>query len=305
MGWEYRGSNRYFYKARRVGRRVVKEYVGGGRVAELSAQLHGYEKQIARLAATEYLLDRIGREADAAFAVEFDALCGRAIGRWLTALGFHRHHRGAWRRRRGFRGVKPVQLTRRAPFDEWNTDTLKAAGGFPPKDLLDRAAEGDAEVLPALERHLDENPACVPLFGDIGRQALVRVIRAVANGNLTFERAMLRQAGALRRRLAGEAPSAPEVLLAERATMRWLTLSVHGASYNAEPRQGMPYKEHVFHKKRIGGANRRLQSTLRTLATVRRLRLPDLLTVVHVGGEPDLRRSAAPREMAELIPVDT
>ena len=37
MGWEYRGGNRYFYNARRVGRRVVKEYVGGGLVAELSA----------------------------------------------------------------------------------------------------------------------------------------------------------------------------------------------------------------------------------------------------------------------------
>lgn len=37
MGWETRRNNRYYYRARKVGGRVVKEYVGAGPVAETVA----------------------------------------------------------------------------------------------------------------------------------------------------------------------------------------------------------------------------------------------------------------------------
>ncbi len=39
MAWEQRGSRSYYYTAERIDGRVVKRYVGAGRVAELAAQL--------------------------------------------------------------------------------------------------------------------------------------------------------------------------------------------------------------------------------------------------------------------------
>ena len=39
MGWEQRGNATYYYSAERVGGRVVKQYVGTGRVAALTALL--------------------------------------------------------------------------------------------------------------------------------------------------------------------------------------------------------------------------------------------------------------------------
>jgi hypothetical protein len=44
MGWEQRGNREYYYQAERVGGRVVKRYVGGGRVGELAAQLDQIER---------------------------------------------------------------------------------------------------------------------------------------------------------------------------------------------------------------------------------------------------------------------
>ena len=38
MAWEERNGNRYFYRKRRVGDRVISEYVGGDFMAEFIAE---------------------------------------------------------------------------------------------------------------------------------------------------------------------------------------------------------------------------------------------------------------------------
>jgi hypothetical protein len=52
MGWEWRKGQRYYYAAKRVGGRVVKRYVGVGRVAELAAELDALDargRAVARI----------------------------------------------------------------------------------------------------------------------------------------------------------------------------------------------------------------------------------------------------------------
>ena len=101
MAWERQG--RYYYRSRKVGGRVVREYVGTGEVAELVAQLDALERERreeerdarraekARLEALDAPLDQLNDLAD---------LLAHAA---LVAAGFRQHKRGEWRKKRGNR----------------------------------------------------------------------------------------------------------------------------------------------------------------------------------------------------------
>lgn len=101
MGWERRRGGLYYYRARRVGRRVVKEYVGPGivgMVAEEDDQAERQERAAARQAEMERReKERAQLAADplAALSASLDSL----VSSTLTAAGYHRH-RGEWRRAR-------------------------------------------------------------------------------------------------------------------------------------------------------------------------------------------------------------
>ena len=101
MGWEARArGGRYYTRSRRVGDRVVREYVGTGRVAALAAMLDAAERR-ERAEAREAL-----RQAEARDGPAFAALAelGRVLdglaAAFLIGAGYRRHHRGEWRRRR-------------------------------------------------------------------------------------------------------------------------------------------------------------------------------------------------------------
>jgi len=101
VGWETRQrGGRYYTRSRKVDGRVVRDYVGAGRVAELAAMLDAAgrrERSEAR--------DRARREAErdapalAALAELGKVLDGLAAA-FLIEAGYHRHKRGEWRRRR-------------------------------------------------------------------------------------------------------------------------------------------------------------------------------------------------------------
>jgi hypothetical protein len=101
MGWEARGgSGRYYTRSVRQGGRVIRQYVGTGPHAEAVAVADRERRTNldARRVATRSALSRVA-EADA----RVKALCDAAETAARTALllaGYHRHARGAWRRRR-------------------------------------------------------------------------------------------------------------------------------------------------------------------------------------------------------------
>ena len=101
MGWENRGEHGpYYTRTRKVEGRVVREYVGGGRVGELAAQddrraraaraeaANEWREECERMAALDSLVDDVSEAADI------------LVKATLLAAGYHRHHRGEWRRRR-------------------------------------------------------------------------------------------------------------------------------------------------------------------------------------------------------------
>lgn len=96
MGWE-RG---YYYRVRKVNGRVVREYIGAGKVAGLMARLDALEREHRRLEALEQRQvkeELKALDADLKAVNERTDLAARAA---LLAAGFHLHKRGEWRRRR-------------------------------------------------------------------------------------------------------------------------------------------------------------------------------------------------------------
>ena len=97
MGWE-RG---YYIRVRRAGRKLVRDYYGRGPIADLIAEWDAAERLGRQVAAAASRARRAGLDAlEAAVAAE-DRVLERAVRAALAAAGFHQHHRGEWRRRRG------------------------------------------------------------------------------------------------------------------------------------------------------------------------------------------------------------
>jgi hypothetical protein len=96
MGWE-RG---YYYRARKVNGRVVREYCGAGKVAELTAQMDALERERRRLDALERRLVKDELKALDSDLAAVNARIDLAARAALLAAGFHQHKRGEWRRRR-------------------------------------------------------------------------------------------------------------------------------------------------------------------------------------------------------------
>ena len=100
MGWEERGGASYYYTAERVGRRVVKQYVGSGPVAEYAALLAAETRAKRRHAAEAAKRERDELAALDAALAPLDELADALTAAVLFAAGYHRHHRGSWRKRR-------------------------------------------------------------------------------------------------------------------------------------------------------------------------------------------------------------
>jgi hypothetical protein len=102
MGWERRGNRGYYYRKKRIGQRVVSEYVGAGELAELVAELDALrraEREAERL--------RWQRERDAELALDQEVNALGDVARMLTqavmvATGHHTH-KGTWRKTRNDR----------------------------------------------------------------------------------------------------------------------------------------------------------------------------------------------------------
>jgi hypothetical protein len=99
MAWEQRGSQRYYYRSRKIEGRVVKEYVGGG-FAGMLAEREDEErrrKENADCAAFRNAQQALGAAAEA--HEELNRAADALMTAALVAAGYHRHERGLWRKR--------------------------------------------------------------------------------------------------------------------------------------------------------------------------------------------------------------
>lgn len=102
MAWETRkGSGRYYTRSRRVNGRVVREYGGAGFPGEcLELQQHAERLDRQRAQHQNWIAWDACQSATALLGVYCELV--EVITRdALEGAGYHRHHRGEWRKRRG------------------------------------------------------------------------------------------------------------------------------------------------------------------------------------------------------------
>jgi len=101
MGWESRkGGGRYYTRSRKIGGRVVREYVGTGLIAELSAQTDEIERQERDQAQAILKAERDSDRAQEAALADYCKAVDEVLTEALLAAGYHKH-KGQWRRKRG------------------------------------------------------------------------------------------------------------------------------------------------------------------------------------------------------------
>ncbi len=100
MSWETRGDQRYYYRARKAGGRVVKEYVGAGPNAEIAALQDTLAREARAVTTRVHQAERAGLEAVDGELTDVDDAIEALTRASLVLSGYHRHHRGTWRRRK-------------------------------------------------------------------------------------------------------------------------------------------------------------------------------------------------------------
>jgi hypothetical protein len=104
MAWE-RG---YYYRVRKVDGRVVREYVGRGRLAELIAESDADERRERAERRDAFRQRKAEQEAVDALVNELNDVADLLARAALLAAGFHQHKRGEWRKRRVERDEGPA-----------------------------------------------------------------------------------------------------------------------------------------------------------------------------------------------------
>ena len=159
------------------------------------------------------------------------------------------------------------------------------------EELSDRAADGDKKARGELRRVLRESgPEVVREASDLARKGQWALIKTAAGGEALAEEALVVRLDMMRSEIVGPHPSSLEVLLAEKTVSAWILTELLELLLNAQLTD-LPQSQRMspsFLKFYLGWqeqAHRRLLSSIRELARVRRLQsgLPRMQTNVQIN----------------------
>lgn len=142
------------------------------------------------------------------------------------------------------------------------------------RELLKRAAKGDAATVPALRKLLADPANIDRLGGNLAWYAETCFVKALSGEDLSVREAIHAKLAAMRKELLGENPTPIERLLVSRVVACWL--QVQDADIRAAGADNPTFRQAELNQRRMDAANRRYLAALRALALVRRLAVPAL-----------------------------
>ncbi len=278
MAYDSRG---YYSRSVREGDRVRRVYLGKGPAAELAARLDEGRRSERLARSVAWRAEEARRAVAEAHLRDLDGLADLMMKATLLAAGFHRHDRGAWRRRRmsdnGTRdgtGSDSGEVRRDGTAhipDEGATPEDRPLTAGELRELLGRAGRGDLTVLPALRRLLDAAPHLWRYAGDVARHAEASWIDLLAGGDLLVRESMTRSVAALKAELAGPNATPLERLLAERVAANRLQASQADAAFAQLKGQDITAAQLETCQRRQERTQRSYLEAIKAMATVRKL----------------------------------
>ena len=160
------------------------------------------------------------------------------------------------------------------------------------KELSDKAADGDKKAREELRRALRESaPEVVREASELARMGQRCLIKTAAGGKALAEEALVIRLEMMRSEIAGPDPSPLEALLVEKIVSVWMLTELLELGLSAQLTTELPKSQrmsHSFLKFYLGWqerAHRRLLSSIRELARVRRLQsgVPNSQTNVQIN----------------------
>jgi hypothetical protein len=143
--WHHRGAKKYLYLSERLGRRVVRRYLGTGAAGELVAAAVALRRRQRETAARELAAEEAQLRATETLVLELCAAAAVLARATLVGQGHHQHNRGQWRRRRRWHEPADLPDPRADPNPETSADPRQVLGAL--ARLSARAEEGDARSL--------------------------------------------------------------------------------------------------------------------------------------------------------------
>lgn len=265
MAWETRErGSRYYRRSIRIGGQVRSEYLGCGPIAELAAEADQARREQREQEAALVREEAARAEALALPLLAFCEAVAQAATEALTAAGYHRPKRGAWRKRMA------------------QTDAVPAMPKEELFQLLKRAQDGDEGALSQVRTVADQCPKIWERLGNMADLARGKLIDNAASNPLHRE-ALERKTNEIRLALAGPNPCLLEMALAERAALCWLQSYFEDYQDAALREQGATVARLEAQEKRAERAQKRYLSAVKALAQVRRLKIPAIQ--VNVGAQ--------------------
>ena len=299
MALVIRGNRAYEYRSVRRGGRATSEYLGGG----MSAECARYFQREAEAERRDLAAKRAEWEAERArldeadqHAANLDAAYDRLATVALLATGHHRPQRGRWRRRRTMAQISKAKPAGPAPttraemvalLDRLDAEAADQGRGGTPRNVPDEvysnvvlplvaaAEEGDERAMPALRVLMDRRPAlitCRPL----GEVAIQDAAATSAGGDLLNREGPIREMQAIRDELAGPGAGPLERLLAERVALSWFDATRLDITASRLELEGTTFAKSEYLSRQRSRSHARFLAAVKSLATVRRLAMPEL-----------------------------
>ena len=136
-------------------------------------------------------------------------------------------------------------------------------------DLIDRARQGDATVLPELRKLFDRDPTIWQQAGDLGRRTEAAWVNLIAGTDVTLAESLGRQLAEMKLELGGSDSTPLERLLIERIAICWLAAMYSDLTYAEGTEVSLGQAGFLLRRQTVN--HERLNSALKTLAQVRKL----------------------------------
>lgn len=317
MAWETRTrGGQYYTRSHRQGGQVVREYIGGGRVGQLYAEMDAIERQERQAKAHAWRRERERRDAIERDLAEYCRRVDELAREYLTAAGYHQHDRGQWRRRRMPAKTNATQTPQPPAKAERSLEQIAHDGDQAELqrtmgDLMNRAQHGDSKAMTKLRdawNAVGEREWEKTLVGpaDAARDKLLEAL----GDNLLLREAWARRTRGLQRDLEGPAPTPLERTLCERIATCWLDTQLADMQYASKSVAGMSLVAGDYWRRSQERAQRRYLDATIALARVRRLLAPIMqqvniaapgsqqVNIAAASGSP--AKTAAPKERDPL-----